>query len=167
MSQASAHSLVGSIVERFPNSSSLAPPKHLNAVAKTGFPPAQHRSKSVFSKSRKDSEGSGSTTASASASFSSPLANVSLPSAHTSDWRSQIHEENERRVAGMTEEEHARARAAILDHFGDGIGDVLNKVRGLRERREQEESRAQESAEKAQGGSTSEPQDLKEGARQC
>jgi hypothetical protein len=167
--------LVGSIVERFPNSSSLAPPKHLNTVAKTGFPAAQHRSKSVFSKSRKESseraKASGPTPVRPSSSSPpSPQANVSLSSANPSDWRSQISEENDRRVAGMTEEERARARADILDHFGDGIGDVLNKVRESRERREKEEGRGQASAVKVEGGSKDqtvdrgEPRDLEEGA---
>jgi len=42
-------------------------------------------------------------------------------------------EENERRVAAMTEEEREQERREIREKFGKNIGDVLKKARMARE----------------------------------
>src|ERR1700691_3861611 len=44
-------------------------------------------------------------------------------------------EENEKKLAGMTEEERDRARREIIEEFGVGIGDLLRKAQEARERR--------------------------------
>jgi hypothetical protein len=43
-------------------------------------------------------------------------------------------EENERRVAAMTEEEREQDRREIREKFGKNIGDVLRKARMAREK---------------------------------
>lgn len=43
-------------------------------------------------------------------------------------------EENERRVAGMTEEEREEERREIERMFGGGVGDVLRRARERREK---------------------------------
>jgi RNA polymerase II-associated protein 1 len=58
------------------------------------------------------------------------------------DWRLQISEENERRVARMTEEERGEARRDIEEKFGKNIGDVLRKVRMAREAKQMEKRAA-------------------------
>jgi hypothetical protein len=47
-------------------------------------------------------------------------------------------EENEKRVAAMTEEERTQERREIEEKFGKTIGDVLRKVRMARESREKQ-----------------------------
>ncbi|EGN97918.1 hypothetical protein SERLA73DRAFT_91073 [Serpula lacrymans var. lacrymans S7.3] len=51
--------------------------------------------------------------------------------------RRQISEENERRMASMTEEEIDQERKDIVERFGNGVGDLLKKVKEARERRPQ------------------------------
>jgi hypothetical protein len=49
------------------------------------------------------------------------------------DWRAQISEENERRVAVMTEQERDEERREIEEKFGKDIGEVLKRARMVRE----------------------------------
>jgi hypothetical protein len=49
-------------------------------------------------------------------------------------------EENERRVAAMTEEERAQERREIEEKFGKNIGDVLRRARMAREAHERQEN---------------------------
>ena len=48
------------------------------------------------------------------------------------DWREQISQENEQKVANMTEEELARERQEILERFGEGISNILKKAKAAR-----------------------------------
>jgi hypothetical protein len=53
----------------------------------------------------------------------------------TDDLQRQISEENEKKVAGMTDEERDQERREIIEQFGVGIGALLQKAREARERR--------------------------------
>ena len=56
----------------------------------------------------------------------------------TDAWRVQISQENERRVAAMTEEEREQERREIEEKFGKNIGEVLKRVRMAREANEKQ-----------------------------
>jgi RNA polymerase II-associated protein 1 len=124
--------LVGSVVERRPGASPLSETTFSALPGKTGFPAAQHRSKSAFARGRDELRRSG------------PLrpgdVPVVVPSGPTKlppdpdDWRNQISEENQRRVEEMSEEERERERQEIMEKFGPGVGDILKRVREARER---------------------------------
>jgi len=51
----------------------------------------------------------------------------------TDDWRVRVSEENERRVAAMTEEAREQERREIEEKFGKDIGEVLRRARMARE----------------------------------
>jgi hypothetical protein len=51
-------------------------------------------------------------------------------------------EENERRVAAMTEEEREQERGQIRENFGKNIGEVLRKARMAREAHEKQKKTA-------------------------
>jgi hypothetical protein len=127
-----AMSLIGSIIERNPKSSLSTPPKPPNSTGQSGFPIAQHRSKSAFSRGREDFK---KTRAQAPPPVVS--ANAGAQSVEREDRLRQISEENERRVADMTEEERMQERAEILKRFGPDVGDILRRAREARERRTQ------------------------------
>jgi len=57
----------------------------------------------------------------------------------TDDLQRQISEENEKKVAGMTDEERDQERREIIEQFGVGIGALLQKAREARERRSAQE----------------------------
>jgi RNA polymerase II-associated protein 1 len=93
-------SIISSVVERKPTSSFSTP--KLAVSGKTGFPTAQHRSKSAFARNRDDLRKSA---------VSRPKdvhvaqsTNVHPAVTEPTDWREQISKENEERVADMTEE---------------------------------------------------------------
>jgi hypothetical protein len=131
-------SLVGSVFERKPGPSAPAPPVPQANGSKTGFPTAQHRSKSVFARNRE-----------ARQQPATPLSREAVPpvvqqASRTNDllpseeldadnWRMQMSEENERRVASMTEEEREQERRDIEERFGKNVGDVLRRARMARE----------------------------------
>lgn len=130
--------LVGSIFERKPSSSTSALSTPKATVSKTGFPTAQHQSKSVFARGREAQQQSAVVSSRA---IEPPVVQPSLkkqgptPSEGTNagDWRVQMSEENEGRVAAMTEEEREEGRREIEEKFGKNIGDVLRRVRMARE----------------------------------
>ena len=120
--------IVGSVVERKPTSS-FSTPKAV-ATGKTGFPTVQHRSKSAFARNRDDLRRS----------IAKPKdvpvvlpTNVRPVSSEPADWRQQISQENEERVADMTEEQREEEIRQILERFGTSVGDVLKKARLARE----------------------------------
>ncbi|KAL0960553.1 hypothetical protein HGRIS_005591 [Hohenbuehelia grisea] len=122
--------LVGSVVERKPSSKPTAPSFTPSA---TGFPAVQHRSKSLFARTRADPRAN--VTATQSRPREVPKVVPAPPVASNSeDWRDQISRENEARVASMTEDERQEEIKDILGRFGDGVGDVLRKAREARER---------------------------------
>ncbi len=128
-------SLIGSVVERKPSSSAPTAPR-LNGPRQTGFPAAQHRSKSAFSRAR----GEQGNLETLGRSQRAPVVSQSKPSPtplsdndSSTDWRGQMEEENARRIENMTEEEREQERREILEKFGTGIGGVLQRARAARE----------------------------------
>lgn len=138
-------SLVGNIVERKPGqtSSSSLSSQRINGDSSTGFPVAQHRSKSAFSRSRNQAK----QTNDKDRPQQPPIVSISTAvgpesSSHgheVTDWRRQVEEDNVRRVASMTEEEREEERNEIMQKFGPGIGDILKKARAAREGKDQEQ----------------------------
>jgi hypothetical protein len=129
--------LIGTVYERKTGSSKPAPPTLKALDSKTGFPTAQHRSKSVFSRNREIQQPAAPPSRAAVPAVVqlSPRTQGSVPSNEfpSGDWRVQMSEENKRRVATMTEEERAQERREIEERFGKDIGDVLRRVRMARE----------------------------------
>jgi RPAP1-like, N-terminal len=130
--------LVGSVFERKRGSSTSAPSAPKAIRSSTGFPTAEHRSKSVFARNRGAQQQS---TALSSQAAVPPVVQLAprtqelAPSKEpdTDDWRVRMSEENERRVAAMTEEEREQERREIEEKFGKNIGDVLRRARMARE----------------------------------
>lgn len=128
--------LVGSVFERKRGSSASSAPKAI--ASSTGFPTAQHRSKSVFARNRGTQQQSAALSSQAAAPpvvQLAPKMQEPIPPKEpdTDDWRVRMSEENERRVAAMTEEEREQERREIEENFGKNIGDVLRRARMARE----------------------------------
>ncbi|KAH8993067.1 hypothetical protein EDB86DRAFT_3103334 [Lactarius hatsudake] len=135
---AQAKPLVGSVFERQPRSSVSAPSTPKSIGSNKGFPIAQHRSESVFARSRKAQQQPGAQLLRATEPpvvQPAPIMQKFTPSegSEDNDWRAQISEENERRVAAMTEHEREEERREIEERFGKNIGEVLQKARRARE----------------------------------
>jgi hypothetical protein len=99
---------------------------------------AQHRSKSVFARSREAQQQPGAHPLRATEPpvvHPTPIIqkHVSSEESEGSDWRAQMSEDNERRVASMTEQEREEERREIEERFGKSIGEVLKKARIARE----------------------------------
>lgn len=135
--------MIGSIQERKPKSAPVAPSvKNIS----TGFPRALHRSekkKSAFLQSREANSRSLNDS-------NVPPTPVGIPSddptpnieslnydAPPDTLLAQISQENEQRVASMTEQERESERQEILARFGSGVGEILRKAREARERNPQ------------------------------
>ncbi|KAH9973933.1 hypothetical protein BJV74DRAFT_889030 [Russula compacta] len=135
--------LIGSVYERKLGPSTSAPSAPKTIMSKTGFPMAQHRSKSVFARNREAQQQpnalSSRTAVPPVVQPASKMQEV-LPSEEpdTDAWRVQISQENERRVAAMTEEEREQERREIEEKFGKNIGEVLKRVRMAREANEKQ-----------------------------
>ncbi|KAH9175655.1 hypothetical protein EDB89DRAFT_2241059 [Lactarius sanguifluus] len=135
---AQAKPLVGSVFERQPRSSVSAPSTPKSVGSNKGFPMAQHRSESVFARSRKAQQQPGAQLLRATEPpvvQPAPIMQKYTPSkgSEDNDWRAQISEENERRVAAMTEHEREEERREIEERFGKNVGEVLQKARKARE----------------------------------
>ena len=148
MSQSSHTSLVGSIVERKLQSPSVPPTVKISG--KTGFPIAQHRSKSVFARAREEQKKEGGSarpprppTVTRTA-VRSPLVqsdsnaeeesrNARVIAQASEDWRRQMEEDNQRRVENMSAEELEDARRQIFEQFGPDIGELLKQTRAAKE----------------------------------
>jgi RNA polymerase II-associated protein 1 len=149
MSQSSNTSLVGSIFER--KASSSLPPT-ARTLGKTGFPIAQHRSKSAFARARDEqrkvesssragrppaivrlAETSPAGAADAVESGEDESKKAQVIAKASEDWRQQMEEENQRRVENMSPEELEAARKEILDQFGPDIAEILKQSRAMRE----------------------------------
>ncbi|KAJ7630335.1 hypothetical protein FB45DRAFT_915219 [Roridomyces roridus] len=105
-------SLVGDVFERTPSSSKAAS-AFTKASAQTGFPQAPHRSKkSAFARAREAK--------------AAPRGHVPVVGP------SNAAERTRKRVVAMTEEEREEERRDILEKFGPGIGDLLQRVRDAR-----------------------------------
>lgn len=143
---ASQTSLVGSILERKPQSKPSAPTFRADVLGKTGFPSVQHRSKSAFARAREEQK-KGEPSRRQIVPVVHPAMKVEIPaprvmtqpsSGGSGDWRKQVEEENLRRVEAMTEEEREQERREILEKFGPDVGEILRKAREARLRREKE-----------------------------
>lgn len=128
--------MIGGIKER---SVSNSKPTEPSAPRVTGFPKAEHRSKkSAFLQRRQASTEASSSSAeppalSTDADGKFGGANdARLPVSGEEGMMDQISRENARRVAGMTEDEVAEERRAILERFGP---DIVEKLRKSRESR--------------------------------
>ena len=131
--------LVGSVFERKPGSSTIFPSFPKSNESATGFPRALHRSKSLFARKRETQQQS----IIPSHAATPPVIQLAPRTQEqgepdTEDWRVQMSEENERRVAAMTEEEREQERGEIREKFGKNIGDVLRKARMARETHEKQ-----------------------------
>lgn len=128
--------LLGSVFERKPSGPAL-PPKPTSASSH-GFPAVQHRSKSAFARSRENAQKPTSVTKEIRPQAPPIVASAQLDSTKSEkpvhdDWREQLSRENETRVANMTDEEREAEKKDILERFGAGIGDVLERARRARE----------------------------------
>lgn len=133
-----AKPLVGSIFEREPRSSASAPSTPKSVGSNKGFPMAQHRSKSVFARSRRVQQQPGAQLLRATEPpvvQPAPIMQKHTPSEGSEDdnWRAQMSEENERRVAAMSEQEREEEQKEIEEKFGRNIGEVLQRARMARE----------------------------------
>ncbi|KAH9960104.1 hypothetical protein BC827DRAFT_1209135 [Russula dissimulans] len=136
--------LIGSVYERKTGSSTPAPPAPKAVGSTTGFPAAQHRSKSAFARNREIQQKPAvpSSRAAVPAVVQlAPRAQGLVPSEDPAsvDWRVQMSEENERRVATMTEAERTQERREIEERFGKNVGDVLRRARMAREAMENQQ----------------------------
>ena len=136
--------IVGSVFERkIPAFSATNPPK-LSGSSQTGFPVVQHRSKSAFARGRDESKRNGPIGPDRTKDI--PIVQATNNVGRRAGWltpkpvietdlRRQISEENEKKVEGMSKEERDQERRDIIEHFGVGISDLLQKAREARERR--------------------------------
>ena len=126
--------LIGSVFERKPGFSMVSPSSPKSNESATGFPKALHRSKSLFARNR----GTQQQSVIPSDAAVPPVVQRAprtqgQEEPDADDWRLQMSEENERRVAAMTEEEREEERRQIREKFGKNIGDILRKARMARE----------------------------------
>lgn len=136
--------IIGSVFERkIPPFSALDQPKPSGSNL-TGFPVVQHRSKSAFARGRDESKRNGSVgpdrtkyipIVQATSNTSRRTSRLTPKPVIDTDLRRQISEENEKKVEGMSKEERDQEKRDIIEHFGVGISDLLQKARAARERR--------------------------------
>lgn len=135
-------SLVGSVFERKTSTTPSAPSPRFANTPSSGFPAVQHRSKSAFARSREE-EKSNRHARSINVPLVLPTRPIEQPqprdlevdsTANDDAMRQQISQENERRVANMSEEEREQERREIIDQLGNGVGDLLERVRAARSR---------------------------------
>lgn len=128
-------SIVGSVLERKAVAKPTAPSVPSEAATQTGFPAAQHRSQSAFSRARGGAQKRAREVPVVHPSSSSRRRELKEPPADSSPegWRAQVEEENCLRVGAMTEEEREQEQAEIFERFGPNIADVLRKARAARE----------------------------------
>ncbi len=135
--------LVGSVFERPPSLALHRPPQ----PSKTGFPPAQHRSKGAFAR-RRDEERKTDNTRPRSVPTVVPIPKVqpfapNVPEREeesVADWREEISRQNQLQVQNMIAEERERERNEIYERFGADIGGILRRAREARERQAEKDS---------------------------
>ncbi|KAG0695867.1 hypothetical protein DFH29DRAFT_247350 [Suillus ampliporus] len=133
------HSLVGSVFERKTSTAQGVPSPRFANTPGSGFPAVQHRSKSAFARAREEEKSNGNVRP-ATVPLVLPAEqprprdlSVDLPAADDV-MRLQISEENEHRVASMTEEEREQERREVVEQLGSGVSDLLQRVRAARSR---------------------------------
>lgn len=133
--------LVGSVLER--TLGSTPSPLRLPAP-KTGFPPVQHRTKSAFARSRdlsKQPTPNGERPSQPPLVISEHLTLSNVPPQPTSEeskWREEISQENEKIVTNMSPEERELERREILERFGPGVSEILQRAKRIRDMRRDE-----------------------------
>ncbi|PBK67213.1 hypothetical protein ARMSODRAFT_915518 [Armillaria solidipes] len=139
-------SLVGSVFER-PPSLALHRPPQLSTSGRTGFPAAQHRSKSAFAR-RRDEERKTDNTRPRGVPTIVPIPKVqpftpNVPEREeesVANWREEISRQNQLQVQNMSAEERERERNEIYERFGADIGGILRRAREARERQAEKDS---------------------------
>ncbi|KAF7982142.1 hypothetical protein HWV62_29885 [Athelia sp. TMB] len=134
--------LVGSVFERIPSSKGTTlDSNYAGSSRTTGFPTAQHRSKSAFARGREEVKKRNEAIVSGNTvpTVKSRPANSLIPDTDTGAMLRQIDVENARAVQAMSDEQREQERADIVDQLGSGIGDLLKKAREARARREQKQ----------------------------
>lgn len=133
-----AKPLIGSIFERGPRFSASAPSPPTSVGSNRGFPVAQHRSKSVFARSREAQQQPDARPLRVTEPpvvQPAPIIQKYVPpgGSEGDNWRAQMGEENDIRVASMTDQEREEERRGIEERFGKNIGEVLKRARMARE----------------------------------
>lgn len=142
-----ASQLLGEIKERQPGSGSQSRPVSNTrfAVPTTGFPVAQHRSKtpSAFAKARAQQQQSIQMDPDEQSRPPVIIPSVNPVAARNQprgavegldgDWKNQMQRKNDELLANMTEEEKEWEREALLAQFGTGLVDLVKKTKVRRE----------------------------------
>ncbi|KAF8835931.1 hypothetical protein BDN67DRAFT_1015100 [Paxillus ammoniavirescens] len=155
---ANDRSLIGSVFERKTLSSPPLPSSRFTGTPGTGFPAVQHRSKSAFARAREEGKGNSGARLNDVPSVTPTqrpppplhLLDTNPIPTDTEALQRQISEENERKIASMTEEEIEKEKQEILEQLGSGTGALLSRIREARQRKSNEE--ASVSAEKSVEG---------------
>lgn len=150
---------IGSVVERTTPRTPFVPSSRFTGTTRTGFPTAQHRSKSAFARARDEANLKGNDAGSRRPGVSSvvskqPQTRLSVTSetpivdpkpipTSTDALLRQIHEENAHKIAHMSEGEIKQEKHAILEQLGEGTGQLLRRVQEARRRKEAKEREAQ------------------------
>ncbi|PBK94668.1 hypothetical protein ARMGADRAFT_1011591 [Armillaria gallica] len=131
-------SLVGSVFERPPSLALHRPPQ----PSKTGFPAAQHRSKSALARRRDEERKTDHTRPRSVPTVVQPFApNVPRHEEEpVADWREDTSRQNQLQVQNMTAEERERERNETYKRFGADIGGILRRAREARERQAEKDS---------------------------
>ncbi|KAG2125791.1 hypothetical protein DEU56DRAFT_823777 [Suillus clintonianus] len=133
-------SLIGSVFERKTSTAQSLPSPRFAKTPGSGFPVVQHRSKSAFARAREE-EKSSSNARPTTVPFVIPARpaeqsqprDLEVDSRTTDDaMRQQISEDNDRRLANMTEEDREQERREVLEQLGSGAGALLERVRAAR-----------------------------------
>ncbi|KAF9220254.1 hypothetical protein BS17DRAFT_882476 [Gyrodon lividus] len=144
---ANERSLIGSVFERPTPSTPSLPSSRFTGTPGTGFPAVPHRSKSAFARAREETKGNAGVRLSDVPSVvptqvprPPPVLDTKPIPTDTNALRRQISEENERKVAGMTEEEIEQEKQEILEQLGSGAGDLLTRIQEARQRKSEQEA---------------------------
>ncbi|KIY44070.1 hypothetical protein FISHEDRAFT_67762 [Fistulina hepatica ATCC 64428] len=136
----STNPLIGNVFERKTTAQRFQQPPPASA-ARTGFPSAQHRTKSAFARARNARNKASLNSRAVEPPEISNVAkdqrqdnlDISASSEGRSIWQRQIGRENESRVASMSEEEREQERQELVERFG---ADLLQKVMLARQKRD-------------------------------
>ncbi|KIK78794.1 hypothetical protein PAXRUDRAFT_163007 [Paxillus rubicundulus Ve08.2h10] len=145
---ANDRSLIGSVFERKTLNPPPLPSSRFGGTPGTGFPAVQHRSKSAFARAREEAKGNAgarlndvpSVTPTQQQQQQSPFLDTKPISTHTYTLRHQISEENERKIANMTDEEIEKEKQEILEQLGSGAGALLSRIREERQRKSKQKA---------------------------
>ncbi|KAF8627397.1 hypothetical protein AX17_006212 [Amanita inopinata Kibby_2008] len=127
--------LIGSIIERKTSAPSNRPLP--STSGKTGFPAVQHRSRSAFVRSRDEMRKTGIVgdrevpriVPSNKSLNGVPGKSGITQGSDSSDWRTQMSEENLQLIDAMTEVEREEEKRQILERFGPEVGNILRRAK--------------------------------------